>query len=191
VSASRLFSKSKTFKPKTRTNKKLEMKIFIVALALVAVTFAEEEASNLRGRLEYHRANRAEWVEKFKAMPEEERHEKIREVHDRVRNSPKFESMSPERRQEILDKIHRKFPEGAQAYGVQEIGPVPASSHNLTDEEKKVMRENIRKMTPEQREEIRRNLGDRSRHPRPAVTGDFQKPRDVLDDIMVGKINMQ
>lgn len=146
------------------------MKIFIIALALVAVTFAHEDISNLRGNLELHRANRAEWVEKFKAMPEEERQEKIREIREHVKNLPeetiqkmrqRFESISPERRQEMFNKIHRKFPEGAQAYGLTNPRIVPASSHTET-----AMKENWRNLTPDQRDEIRRQGG---RNPRPAV----------------------
>lgn len=175
------------------------MKIIIVALAVVAVALAEEEVKDSRGKLEFHRANRAEWVEKFKAMSEEEKQEKMREIREHIKTlSPeallrmrnKFESM----RAEKFEKIHPKLPGGAQAYGMPEPVIVPAASHTLTDDERKVLRENFRKMSPEEREEIRRQIGDRPRRPRPNVNGNFQKPRDRLEDIMVGEefiVNVQ
>lgn len=168
------------------------MKIFIITLALAALALAEEDFSNLRGRVDQHRANRAEWVEKFKAMTEEERQEKIRNIREHVKVMPqemrdqmrqKFEKLSVEERRTMFKNIHHKLADGAQAYMV----PVPAEMNVLSEEDKQKLREKFPTMTPEEREEARRQLSDRVRGPRPADHGDFQKIRNRFDDIMVNE----
>jgi hypothetical protein len=139
--------------------------------------------------------------DKLKALPEEERKQEIQklrnehlekmphrpsfadmpeEIRQKMRN--RFESLSPEERQTLFERLHRqRFPDSARAA----LAPI-------SEEEKQDIRSKFASLTSEQREEIRSQINARPRPlpigPRPApVVDGFQPIRRPTDDIMVSR----
>lgn len=147
--------------------------------------------------------------EKLIAMPEEERKQEIQKLRNehlvklphrvpfegmpedvRQRMHERFESLSPEERQSLFERLHRqRFPEGSRA-----------ASSPISDEEKQSIRRKFESLTPEQREEVRNQIHARPRplpvgarpinpvglRPSPAGEG-FQPIRKPTDDIMLSR----
>ena len=180
------------------------MKFFIIAaLALAAVASANEE--NFKKRVEDFKVNKSELREKWISMTEEER-QKVRgdiiaklphrplhqfqeiPVEIRQKMKEKFESLSPEKRQKIHDHFQRRFSDGARAYSAgAEEKVVRNRFESLSEEKKQMIREKFAKLTPEQREEIRKLHLDQQIPAivGPVAAGDFQPIRSREDDIMI------
>lgn len=181
------------------------MKIFIIAaLAMVALAAADEES--MKSRFEQFRKNHAEKREKWNSMTEEERQQHreehianrperpahhFKDIPEEVRQKikQKFESLSPETRQKIHDHIHRHSADGARAYNVENVRPARPNFQDLSDEMKQKIREKFEKLTPEQREEIRKLHKDQQIPavvgPVPAAVEEFEKIRSPQEDILV------
>lgn len=188
------------------------MKIFIIAsLALAAVVYADNEVINKKDRMEEFQNKKNEIREKWISMTEEER-EKIRAEHrDKMVHHPvhhfkeipeevrqkihdKIASLSPEERQKIRDRFQHHTLDIAVPYNTEDAvkisAPIRSRFPNLTEEDKQKIRENFMKLTPEQREEIRkhhqRNPTLSGPVPVPAAAdGDFEKIRTPHEDIMI------
>jgi hypothetical protein len=147
--------------------------------------------------------------EHFKEMPE----------NIRLEHREKFESLSPEEKQKLHDAVHRRrFPdgEGARAYAdddeevKEEVKPVeveeekkdevlvkpsrPNYHHKLSEEERKKIRESFEKLTPEQRDELRKHHGIHARFPSmsgpvPAAADDDEIVEIKIDgEVLVDKV---
>lgn len=178
------------------------MKIFIIAaLAMAALASADEQ--NFKNRMEEFKLKKDEFREKWSSMTEEER-QKVREEHLAKRpNRPvhqfkdipeevrqkmkeKFESLSTEERQKIHDRMKLRFADGARAYGPFEVKSTDSiRSHfdKLSDEKKQAIREKLEKLTPEQREEIRKLANHQQI---PAIVGPVPASADGLPNVQNG-----
>jgi len=90
-------------------------------------------------------------------LPNQERIEKIEKFRQNMKE--KFESLSPEDRQALLDKKHH--------HRFQENDDMPNRPHHFhfSEEHKQNLQEKLAKLTPEQIDEIRKQIGTRPMHP--------------------------
>lgn len=143
---------------------------------------------------------------RMSALPEAERQEEIQKLRKEhgppafVKDIPieirqqmraKFESLSPEERQNLINRVHRqRFPDAA--FNQAEALPVAVNHQmsQLSEEDKQKIRQKFESLTLEQRNEIRNRIESRPRPERNQSQdgrpqGDFQRIRSVDDDRMM------